>query len=64
MDMDDLEMCLDRIGICIESMESEKEEILGLILAENFFEAGMKWRDYQDSMEGLKLELSDARSMI
>jgi hypothetical protein len=62
--MDDLEESLDRMGMCIEGMEREKEEILGCLLRGEKFEAGMIWKDFDNSLESLKLELSEARNLV
>ena len=62
--MDELAEILDRLVLTTVALVQEKEEILGLILAENYFEAGMKWRDYEESIEALQEELRDARDLI
>lgn len=62
--MDELSEALDRMGMCIEGMELEKEEVLSAILSGEQFEAGMMWKSFEESLESLKRELSEARTLL
>lgn len=61
--MGDLEEALDRMMMCVDAMEREKEEVLGLILSGQQFEAGMMWNDFNQSLEALKIEIAEARDL-